>query len=64
MADTMSARQLSVVLWSLGHIGFCPSHAAMTTITDTLAAKLHGTEEQVLISSPGDRSHPVQIKNN
>lgn len=43
----MQARQLSVVLWSLGHIGFCPSDAHMTVITDTLAAKLPDSEEQV-----------------
>lgn len=47
IADTMQARQLSVVLWSLGHIGFCPSDAYMTVITEALAAKLQGTEEQV-----------------
>ena len=43
----MSARQLSVVLWSLGQIGFCPSDASMTIITNTLANTLKGTEEQV-----------------
>ena len=43
----MQARPLSVVLWSLGQIGFCPSDASVTAITDALAAKLPGTEEQV-----------------
>ena len=54
MADSMSARQLSVVLWSLGQIGFCPSDASMTIITNTLANILKGTEEQV--SSPNFKS--------